>query len=294
MCIGSGSDTVDGDIYSEPISNALGPLQFKSEDEDEKSIVCRRRSGKRQEKPPYSYIALIAMAIHAKPDRKATLTEIYTFLQSNFDFFRGEYNGWKNSIRHNLSLNECFIKLPKSSGGRSGKGHQWTIDQNCEFLFEEGSYRRRPRGYKSRARNCEFTNEQLEPMLVETNTMPINNNVVAVDGTNFVTQQQNYFSQYTANPFWPHYEYANQWPNSYGFPSAAMNSYPMYDNAPAIAYQYQNDYVEGYPLIMVPNDLPADPDVFVDEQQHADLSQFDTSSHLYNQYGNLLSPDRNS
>ncbi|VDO56575.1 unnamed protein product [Brugia timori] len=77
---------------SEPISNSLGPLQFKSEDEDEKSVVCRRRSGKRQEKPPYSYIALIAMAIHAKPDRKATLTEIYAFLQSNFDFFRGVFH----------------------------------------------------------------------------------------------------------------------------------------------------------------------------------------------------------
>ncbi|VDM15347.1 unnamed protein product [Wuchereria bancrofti] len=79
-------------IYSDPISNSLGPLQFKSEDEDEKSVVCRRRSGKRQEKPPYSYIALIAMAIHAKPDRKATLTEIYAFLQSNFDFFRGVFH----------------------------------------------------------------------------------------------------------------------------------------------------------------------------------------------------------
>ncbi|KAL3998311.1 Fork head domain family protein [Acanthocheilonema viteae] len=279
---------------SEPISNALGPLQFKSEDEDEKSIVCRRRNGKRQEKPPYSYIALIAMAIHAKPDRKATLTEIYTFLQSNFDFFRGEYNGWKNSIRHNLSLNECFIKLPKSSGGRSGKGHQWTIDQNCEFLFEEGSYRRRPRGYKARVRNCDFTNEQLEPMFVEANTVPINSNVVTVDGTHFVTQQQNYLPQYTANSFWPHYEYANQWPNSYGLPSSAMNSYPIYDSVQAITQQQQTDYAEGCPVIMIPNDLSSDPDVFVNEQQHVDLPQFGTSSHLYNQYANLSAPDRNS
>ncbi|EFO20096.1 fork head domain-containing protein [Loa loa] len=279
---------------SEPISNALGPLQFKSEDEDEKSVACRRRSGKRQEKPPYSYIALIAMAIHAKPDRKATLTEIYTFLQSNFDFFRGEYNGWKNSIRHNLSLNECFIKLPKSSGGRSGKGHQWTIDQNCDFLFEEGSYRRRPRGYKARVRNCEFTNEQLDPMFVEAHTMPINNSMVAVDGTHFVTQQQNYLSQYTANPFWPHYEYANQWPNSYGLSSSTMNSSTTYDNMHAITQQQQTDYTEGYPVIMVPNDLPGDPDIFVNEQQHVSLQQFGTSTHLYNQYANLSPAHQNS
>ncbi|VDO34945.1 unnamed protein product [Onchocerca flexuosa] len=271
---------------SEPISSALGPLQFKSEDEDEKSVICRRRTGKRQEKPPYSYIALIAMAIHAKPDRKATLTEIYTFLQR-------EYNGWKNSIRHNLSLNECFIKLPKSSGGRSGKGHQWTIDQNCEFFFEEGSYRRRPRGYKARARNCDLTNEQLEPIqFVETNTVPINTNVVAVDGTHFVTQQQNYLSQY--HSFWPHYEYANQWPNSYGLPSPAINSYPTYDSAQMIAQHQQTDYTEGCSVIMMPNDSSGDADIFVDEQQHIDIPQFGTSSQLYNQYANLLLPNQNS
>lgn len=61
---------------------------MKSEDEEEKGR--RRRGAKRQEKPPYSYIALIAMAIHAKPDRRATLTEIYTYLQNHFDFFRGK------------------------------------------------------------------------------------------------------------------------------------------------------------------------------------------------------------
>ncbi|VDM91732.1 unnamed protein product [Onchocerca ochengi] len=280
-------------ICSEPISSALGPLQFKSEDEDEKSVICRRRSGKRQEKPPYSYIALIAMAIYAKPDRKATLTEIYTFLQSNFDFFRGEYNGWKNSIRHNLSLNECFIKLPKSSGGRSGKGHQWTIDQNCEFFFEEGSYRRRPRGYKARARNYDLTNEQLEPMqFVETNTVPINTNAVAVDGTYFVTQQQNYLSQY--NSFWPHYEYANQWPNSYGLPPSAVNSYPTYDSMQMVVQHQQTDYTEGCPVVTIPNDLSGDADIFAEEQQHVDIPQFGSSSQLYNQYANLLLPNQNS
>uniref|UniRef100_A0A915PT61 Fork-head domain-containing protein n=1 Tax=Setaria digitata TaxID=48799 RepID=A0A915PT61_9BILA len=267
---------------SESISSALGPLQFKSEDEDEKSVICRRRSGKRQEKPPYSYIALIAMAIHAKPDRKATLTEIYTFLQS-------EYNGWKNSIRHNLSLNECFIKLPKSSGGRSGKGHQWTIDQNCEFLFEEGSYRRRPRGYKARVRNCDFINEQLEPMFVEASTVSSNSNVVTADDTNFVTQHQNYLSQYSTNPFWPHYEYANQWPNSYGLSSSTVNSFGTYDSTHAITQHHQTDYTGSCPMVMMPSDLSVDPGVYVEEQQHFDVPQFDTSSQLYNQYVNLSS-----
>ena len=114
---------------------------------------------RRQEKPPYSYIALIVMAIQSVPSKKLTLSEIYQFLQvrlkarhldhhpmyfmnfqQKFPFFRGSYQGWKNSVRHNLSLNECFIKLPKALG-RPGKGHYWTIDPAQEYMFEEGSFR---------------------------------------------------------------------------------------------------------------------------------------------------------
>ncbi|MFH4976883.1 hypothetical protein AB6A40_003592 [Gnathostoma spinigerum] len=181
---------------SSSLGTALGPIQLKSEDEDEKGK--RRRSGKRQEKPPFSYIALIAMAIHAKPDRRATLTEIYAYLQNNFDFFRGEYNGWKNSIRHNLSLNECFVKLPKSSGGRSGKGHQWTIDSSCEFLFEEGSYRRRPRGYKARTRGQDYGSsrelETLETFCLGMN--PQQELLFSVDETSPIGAPHSYMSQY--------------------------------------------------------------------------------------------------
>lgn len=108
-----------------------------------------RRRQKRPEKPAYSYIALIVMAIQASPTKRATLAEIYNYLQQRFEFFRGPYQGWKNSIRHNLSLNECFIKLPKAAG-RNGKGHYWALDPSCEFMFEEGSFRRRPRGYRHR------------------------------------------------------------------------------------------------------------------------------------------------
>ena len=65
-------------------------------------------------------------------------------------FFKIKFQGWKNSVRHNLSLNECFIKLPKALG-RPGKGHYWTIDPASEYMFEEGSFRRRPRGFRRKA-----------------------------------------------------------------------------------------------------------------------------------------------
>lgn len=94
--------------------------QVGSEDGDKTGSLTdspnekRKNSGsRRQEKPPYSYIALIVMAIQSTPSKRCTLSEIYTYLQQRWSFFRSNYQGWKNSVRHNLSLNECFIKLPK-------------------------------------------------------------------------------------------------------------------------------------------------------------------------------------
>ncbi|XP_063698004.1 forkhead box protein F1 [Culicoides brevitarsis] len=110
----------------------------------------KKTGGRRQEKPPHSYINMIVQAIKSTPDRRMTLSEIYKYLQSKYDFFNGDYSGWKNSIRHNLSLNECFKKLPKECG-KPGKGHYWTIDESAEFMFEEeGSSRRRPRGFRKK------------------------------------------------------------------------------------------------------------------------------------------------
>lgn len=143
----------DGVVEKETVDDTCLPSTTTSTTESD-GVKGGKKAGagiRRQEKPPYSYIALIAMAIQATPRKMCTLNEIYQFLQTRFPFFRGTYQGWKNSVRHNLSLNECFIKLPKGFG-RPGKGHYWTIDPAAEFMFEEGSFRRRPRGFR---RKCQ-------------------------------------------------------------------------------------------------------------------------------------------
>ncbi|XP_069752169.1 forkhead box protein A2-like isoform X2 [Narcine bancroftii] len=98
-------------------------------------------------KPPYSYISLITMAIQQSVQKMLTLNEIYQWIMDFFPYYRQNQQRWQNSIRHSLSFNDCFVKVPRSPE-RPGKGSYWALHPDSGNMFENGCYLRRQKRFK--------------------------------------------------------------------------------------------------------------------------------------------------
>ncbi|KAG9472862.1 forkhead box protein H1-like [Eleutherodactylus coqui] len=88
----------------------------------------KKKNYQRYAKPPYSYLAMIAFVIQNSPDKMLKLSQILKSIEVLFPFFKGDYIGWKDSVRHNLSFNDCFRKVLKDPGKPQAKGNFWTVD----------------------------------------------------------------------------------------------------------------------------------------------------------------------
>ncbi|TSZ83228.1 Forkhead box protein M1 [Bagarius yarrelli] len=105
------------------IENLDGFNQLQESLHTEEEVTSARRTPL-SERPPYSYMAIIQFAINSKKNKMMTLKEIYTWIEEHFPYFRNVAKpGWKNSIRHNLSLHDMFVR----EGTPDGKISYWTI-----------------------------------------------------------------------------------------------------------------------------------------------------------------------
>ncbi|CAL1287144.1 unnamed protein product [Larinioides sclopetarius] len=87
------------------------------------------------------------MAIQNSPSKMLTLSEIYQFIMDLFPYYRQNQQRWQNSIRHSLSFNDCFVKVPRTPD-KPGKGSFWTLHPDSGNMFENGCYLRRQKRFK--------------------------------------------------------------------------------------------------------------------------------------------------
>ncbi|ORX48282.1 hypothetical protein DM01DRAFT_1309803 [Hesseltinella vesiculosa] len=103
------------------------------------------KPARQRRRPPFSYSSLIAQAILESENKRMTLREIYRWIAEKYpSLYNAGDNGWQNTIRHNLSLNQCFIKVDRAelTGQTKGKGGYWTVDPSYMAKFKNGAFAR--------------------------------------------------------------------------------------------------------------------------------------------------------
>ncbi|XP_053917154.1 forkhead box protein O3 [Cuculus canorus] len=90
----------------------------------------RKCSSRRNAWGNLSYADLITRAIESSPEKRLTLSQIYDWMVRCVPYFKdkGDSNssaGWKNSIRHNLSLHSRFVRVQNEG---TGKSSWWMIN----------------------------------------------------------------------------------------------------------------------------------------------------------------------
>jgi len=129
----------------DPLNSSLTPMDWLPR-LNAKAGMVEEELPEEKKKPPYSYASLIRLAIINSESQKATLADIYHWIQEKFPYYHLQTNqGWKNSIRHNLSLNKSFMKVAR---GRQdpGKGCYWAIN-HLHSLEKQGGFEKKKKSF---------------------------------------------------------------------------------------------------------------------------------------------------
>lgn len=154
-----------------PESNQKCPSKDNPSDCNQLPKCSEKEKDPLSERPPYSYMAMIQFAINSKNNRHMTLKEIYNWIEDHFPYFRNVAKpGWKNSIRHNLSLHDMFVRETSPDG----KISYWTIRPEANrCLTLDQVYKQQKRGppeVKKAIPIAGSTERKMKPLLPRTDS----------------------------------------------------------------------------------------------------------------------------
>ena len=138
---------IKGSKAERPTSNRiddeeeLSSFEVSSNSKNNEKADERNKNSKEDDRNSETFVAVIAQSILSVPTKRMTLSSIYNYIARNYPHFDKEKGpGWRNSVRHNLSSNDCFVK---ASRAENGKGHYWMIHPKDLPEFSKGNFRRR-------------------------------------------------------------------------------------------------------------------------------------------------------
>ena len=105
---------------------------------NENQVLC----GQRQVQPKKTsdtYVSMIAKAMLSNGLKGMTLSDLYAKIEELFPYYKTSTITWRNAVRHNLSINDCFVKVSRASNHR---GYYWTLHPSCVEIFRSGKYKR--------------------------------------------------------------------------------------------------------------------------------------------------------
>lgn len=169
-------------------------------------------------KPPYSYATMITQAILSNEDGVMSLSEIYDWIASHYAYYKYSKTGWQNSIRHNLSLNKAFEKVPRRPN-EPGKGMKWQISES----YKEDFLNRIQSGSLLKTRRGSSVTRQLQLYLATHQNLPEPQKYYVKDDRLKSNTTDGDDDPQVLKNSGPRF---GQWPQFYGYPGQLQGSTP--------------------------------------------------------------------